>query len=136
MAYTKPLPTTTIGNVAFWDGLKEHQFKIPHCRECGAYNWVPYPACKNCQSEDLDWTPVSGTGTVWTYSVVHRGAGFHETPYVVAVAKLDVDGPRSVLVLANLINTNPDDVHIGMPVQIGYDDVPEENMTMYHLAPA
>ncbi len=80
MAYHKPLPTTTLGNMAFWDGLKEHQFKIPHCRDCGAYSWVPYPACKNCQSENIDWDPISGQGEVWTYSIVHRGAGFHQTP--------------------------------------------------------
>jgi uncharacterized OB-fold protein len=136
MGYFKPLPTTTLGNMAFWDGLKEHQFKIPHCRECGAYSWVPYPACKNCQSEAIDWDPISGQGTVWTYSVVHRGAGFHETPYVVAVAKLDVDGPRSVLVLATLIDVDPEQVHIGMPVKIGYDDIEELDAAMYHLTPA
>jgi len=73
---------------------------------------------------------------VWTYSVVHRGAGFHPTPYVVAVAKLDVDGPRSVLVLATLIDADPDDVHIGMPVKIGYDDIPEHDAAMYHVTPA
>ncbi len=136
MAYYKPLPNTTVGNMAFWDGLKEHQFKIPHCRDCGAYSWVPYPACKHCQSENIDWDPIGGHGEVWTYSIVHRGAGFHETPYVVAVAKLAVDGPRSVLVLATLTDINPDDVHIGMPVTIAYDDIPEHDAAMYHLIPA
>ena len=136
MAYTKPLPTTTIGNMAFWDGLKEHEFRVPRCRDCDTYNWIPYPACRQCLSEDLDWSPVPGTGTVWTYSVVHRGAGFHPTPYVVAVAKLDLPGPRSVLVLATLIDVDPNDVHIGMPVKIGYEDIPEENTAMYHLTPA
>jgi uncharacterized OB-fold protein len=136
MAYNKPLPTTTVGNMKFWDGLKEHEFRVPRCRDCDAYNWIPYPACRNCLSEDLDWSPVSGTGTVWTYSVVHRGAGFHATPYVVAVAKLDLPGPRSCLVLATLIDVDPETVHIGMPVKIGYEDIPEENAAMYHLVPA
>ena len=40
MAYGKPLPTTTIGNMAFWDGLKDHEFRVPRCRECGTYNWI------------------------------------------------------------------------------------------------
>ncbi|MCV7154648.1 acyl dehydratase, partial [Mycobacterium pyrenivorans] len=30
----------------------------------------------------------------------------------------------------------PDDVHIGMPVKIAYDDIPEHDAAMYHLTPA
>jgi len=29
---------------------------VPRCADCGDYNWVPYPACRSCQSERQEWT--------------------------------------------------------------------------------
>jgi uncharacterized OB-fold protein len=137
MPYLKPLPQTSALNRAFWDGLREHEFRVPRCRNCGDYNWVPYPACRSCWSEDLEWTPVSGDATVWSHSVVHRGMGafIDETPYVVVLGKLREE-PRSMIVTANLLGVDPADVRIGMPIRIVYEDIPEEDITMYRFAPA
>jgi uncharacterized OB-fold protein len=57
-------------------------------------------------------------------------------PYVVAIAKL-AEQPRSLLVLANMVSdVAPDDLRIGMPVRIVYEDIPGEDFTMYKFAPA
>jgi uncharacterized OB-fold protein len=136
MVYLKPLPTITKYNEPFWAGLKEHEFRIPKCNSCGDYSWIPYPSCKTCFSSDVEWTKVSGNATVWTYSVIHRGVGafVKEQPYVVVVAKL-VEEPRSCLVMGYLLNANPDDVKIGMPVKVVYEDIPDEDSTMYRFEP-
>jgi len=137
MPYLKPLPRPSIANSEFWDGLKNHEFKVPLCQNCGEYNWIPYPACRTCLSEDQVWTTVSGDATVWSYSVVHLGEGAfnNEVPYTVVLGKL-AEQPRSLIVLANMVaDVPPETVSIGQPIQIVYEDIPEEDITIYKFAP-
>jgi uncharacterized OB-fold protein len=134
--YLKPLPDISDLNRPFWDALARHEFRVPRCEDCGDYNWVPYPACRSCLSEHQVWTPVSGDATVFSFTVVHRGPGAFgaDVPYVMALGQL-VEQPRACNVLANLVGCAPDDVTIGMPVQIGYLDIPSEGVTMYQWLP-
>ena len=37
------------------EGLAQREFRVPKCRACGDWNWIPYPACRTCLSEDLEW---------------------------------------------------------------------------------
>lgn len=137
MTYLKPLPDISELNRPFWEGLRQHEFRVPRCSDCGDYNWIPYPACRSCQSERQEWTPVSGDAVVWSFSVVHRGPGAFndEVPYVVVLAKL-AEEPRSMIVTGNLIGVEPGEVTIGMPLTIVYEEVPEEDITLYRFAPA
>jgi uncharacterized protein len=137
MPYLKPLPNPSALNAPFWDGLRAHEFRVPKCRNCGDYNWVPYPACRTCLSEDQEWTVVSGDATVWSYSVCHRGPGVFndDVPYTVVLAKL-AEEPRSLIVTSNLVDADPADVHIGMPIKVVYEDIPDEDITMFRFAPA
>jgi uncharacterized OB-fold protein len=137
LSYLKPLPTPSIANGEFWDGLKRHEFVVPRCNTCGDYGWVPYPACRTCQSEELTWTPVTGDATVYSFSVVHRGIGAFndEVPYVVVLGKL-VEEPRPMIVMANMVADCPlGSILIGMPIKIVYEDIPDEDMTMFKFAP-
>ena len=70
-------------------------------------------------------TRVVNTGTVRTFTIVHRAAPGVPTPYVSVVVNLDGGG----VVKANLINVEPDpgSVHFGMRVKLttyvaGVDD--------------
>ena len=137
MPYLKPLPNPTILNQEFWDGLKRREFLVPKCDNCGDFNWVPYPACRSCLSEDQTWTKVSGDAHVWSFSIVHRGPGAFqdEVPYAVILGKL-VEEPRSMIVLANTVaGVDPASIHVGMPIKIAYEDIPDEDITIYKFAP-
>lgn len=131
--YLKPLPEITDAGRPFWEGLARHELVIPKCSNCGDYNWVPYPACRTCLSEDQVWTPVSGDATLFSYSIVHRGPGaFQEdVPYVVALAEL-VEQPRPCIVLGTLVGVDHADIEVGMPLQIAFEDIPAEDVTMWH----
>jgi uncharacterized OB-fold protein len=68
---------------------------------------------------------VSDTGTVRTFTIVHRAAPGVPTPYVSVVVDLDGGG----VVKANLVNCEPDPAHVkfGMKVRLttyvaGVDD--------------
>src|SRR5438270_1093682 len=135
-SYLKPLPDISDLNRPFWEGLAHHEFRVPRCADCGDYSWVPYPACRTCQSENQVWTLVSGRATVYSFSIVHRGPGAFnaDVPYVLTLGQLE-EQPRRCNVLALLVGVAPDAVRIGMPIEIGYVDIPAERVTMYEWRP-
>ncbi len=133
----KPLPTPSKNNEQFWEGLKQHEFRLQRCKKCGSYRWVPKPACPKCLSTEFEWTKASGEGTVWTFSIVQRaGPAFQDdVPFVAAVIELK-ERPLKCLVVSWVVNCKPEDVRIGMPVKVTFQDMPEENITQYKFIPA
>jgi uncharacterized OB-fold protein len=132
--YLKPLPIVTEPFRPFWDGLRNRQLLIPKCEDCGDYNWTPYPACRTCMSTRQAWTPVSGRGTVYSYSAVYRGLKSFEVPHSFALVELE-EKPRTLTILTNIIDIEPEDVRIGMPVEVRFFDVPGHDVTLYKFAP-
>lgn len=134
--YLKPLPEIADEHRPFWDAVRAHRFVVAQCQRCGDRNWVRYPACRTCLSEDQAWTEVSGDATLFSFTIVHRGPAAFEPdiPYVVALGEL-VEQPRPCLVLANLVGIPPERVRIGMPLRIAYEDIPGEDMTLYRWVP-
>jgi hypothetical protein len=117
----------------FWKGLQEHRLLLQKC-EHGHLRFIPTEICDRCSSQSWTWQPVSGRGKVYTYTVVHRAptpAYQFDAPYVVAHVELD-EGPRMI---SNLIDCNPAEVGIGMPVQVVFEDV-SDHWTLYKFAPA
>jgi uncharacterized OB-fold protein len=135
--YLKPLPVKEPQNAPLWEGLAQHEFRAPKCNNCGYWNWVPYPACRNCLSEDQTWTKVSGKATLFTFTIVHRGLGAFnaEVPYVVALAELE-ESPHSMIVLGNIVDVPHEALKIGMPLKIVYKDVEGEDVTLWQFTKA
>jgi hypothetical protein len=134
--YLKPLPKKEPENAPLWEGLARHEFRVPKCNQCGAWNWVPYPACRTCLSEDLTWTQISGEGEVFTYTIVHRGLGAFnaEAPYVVALVQMAVEGgSRAVMVLGNIRDVPFEDLRIGLPVKMTFRDIEDEDVTLWEF---
>lgn len=118
----------------FWDALKAHELRVQKCAGCGTLRFVPKEICPRCGSQLADWTPVSGRGRVYTFTVIHRGptpAYQAEAPYVIAHVELE-EGPR---VISNLVGCDSGDVHIGMPVEVVFDDV-SDDWTLYRFRPS
>ena len=73
----------------------------------------------------MGWEDARGTGTVYTFSVVHRNdlPPFNErVPYVAAIVELD-EGPR---MMTNVVDCDADDVAAGMPVEVTFRTIDEE----------
>jgi uncharacterized OB-fold protein len=68
---------------------------------------------------------VSGRGTVYSYTVARRptARAFEpDVPYVIAIVEL-AEGPH---LTTNVIDCWPDDVRVGMAVEVAFDDVTED----------
>jgi uncharacterized OB-fold protein len=79
---------------------------------------------------------VSGDARIFTFTLVHRGHGqFNdEAPYAIVMAKL-VEEPRACVVIGNTRGVANEDLHIGMPVKITYEDIPDEDVTLWRFGP-
>ena len=131
--YLRPLPRKEPFNAPFWEGTKRGEFLVTKCADCGDWNWIPYPGCRSCLSQNLEWKPVSGKGRLMTFSVVHRGPPtFGTEPYGVALVELD-EKPRSIVVLANVVDTDLETLEIGMRMEMVFEDIPNEDITMYRF---
>jgi hypothetical protein len=123
--YRKPLPDVTPESRPFWDGCRAHRFLIQRCRDCGELQHYPRGVCARCWGERLEWRPSAGRGTVHTFTVTHRtqARGFRdELPYVLAWIELE----EGVQVMTNIVGCDPARVHVGMPVQVTFEDVTPE----------
>jgi len=76
----------------------------------------------------VEWEQAQGTGTVYTFSVVHKNdlPPFNERlPYVAAIVELD-EGPR---LMTNVVDCGVSDVAVGMPVEVTFRAI-DENLTI------
>ncbi|GAA5161394.1 MULTISPECIES: Zn-ribbon domain-containing OB-fold protein [Amycolatopsis] len=109
----------------YWEHARRHELALQHCRSCDRLWHPPLPRCPHCHSATLDWHRVSGRGTVYSATVVEHpthAALADRVPYVVALVEL-AEGPR---VVANIRGCEPDEVHIGQPVRVTFEDVTDE----------
>src|SRR6266404_4184172 len=105
--YKKPLPAITTLNGPYWDGLKRRELKMPKCKDCGNLWYPPAPFCPACWSRNFTWRQLSGRGKVNSWVVFHQA----------------------------YFSSYKDDIAIGMPVEIVYDDVTED-VTLAKFRPA
>ena len=90
-AETPPVPYPTDVTRFFWDGVNRHTLLILRCQVCGHFVHYPRIVCNRCLATDLAPEPVSGRGTLYSYTVVMQA--FHpisssRIPYVLAVVEL------------------------------------------------
>jgi uncharacterized OB-fold protein len=126
-----PEPSET--SQPFWDASREQLLVVQRCVGCEAFVWYPRPFCPSCLRESLEWTEVSGLGTVYAVSVHHRGpsAEMNErAPYAVALVDL-VEGVR---LMSNVEGCDPSEVHVGQRVRATWEPL-EDGRHLLLFAP-
>ncbi|RSM78488.1 DNA-binding protein [Amycolatopsis sp. WAC 01375] len=106
----------------FWDGLREGELRIQRWGETLRHPPGPMPP-----DGDLDVKPdyvvACGRGTVYSYVVHHHPkVPGKELPFVVALVEL----AEGVRVMAELLDADPESVHIGLPVEAAFVKIDEE----------
>ena len=110
------LPTPEAETQPFWDAAREGRVLVKRCRDCGRHHFYPRPFCPFCWSAQVDWVESRGRATLYTWSVVHQNdlPPFRDrVPYVAAVVDLE-EGPR---MMTTIVDTDPDELRIGMPLE-------------------
>lgn len=121
----KPVPVPTKETQPYWDGCKQHELRIQKCAICGHHQFYPRLYCTACMSDQIEWIKASGRAKVLSYTIVYRPvtqAFAGNVPYVVAMVTL-AEGPQ---MMTNIVGCEPEKVHIGMPVQVTFEDWTEE----------
>lgn len=108
----------------FWrETLRRYNLGGNRCTECGKVHFPPRAVCPHCATHRktlgrLEPVQLSGEGEVFSFSVVHEAAeGFEmQVPYLLALVKMR-EGP---ILTAQLVDVDPKEVTIGMPVKAAF----------------
>lgn len=114
------LPPLTPENRHFWTGGAHGELRILRCAACDRWVHPPRASCPTCGGA-LVPEAVSGKGTVFTFTVNrHPYNPVVPLPYVIAIVELrEQEGLRFT---TNIVNCVPEDVVIGMPVKVRFED--------------
>ena len=119
---TKPFrvqPLLGDDNRFFWTSGADGVLRFLRCQSCGYWLHPPIPRCPVCGSRDLAPEPVSGRAVVWSCTVNHHPWDLSDEPWSIALVELpEQEGLR---LTTNVVGCAPDDVHIGMDVEVVFE---------------
>jgi uncharacterized OB-fold protein len=116
------LPALGLENAFFWTAGADGELRFQRCQDCGQYLHPPMPICRSCRSRSIAVEAVSGRGVVEAFTVNHQ-QWFPDIPppYVVAIVSIEED--PAVRLTTNVVGCEPDEVRIGMPVEVSFRHV-------------
>jgi uncharacterized OB-fold protein len=124
-----PRPYPHNDDAGFWDACKEQRLCFQACSKCGALRHPPAPICHQCHSTETYWIEAPLRAVLYTFTVVHHAshpAVTGQLPYVAAVIEFpELPGVRLV---SNVTGADRAELHIGMPLQLWWDDIGEVMM--------
>ena len=123
----KPIPLVDDLSRPFWQAAARQQLALQRCQECGYFNHPPRSVCDACQSQHLGFVPVSGRGTIYSFTIMHQPnvAGFEqEVPYINLLVELD-EQPRLFMV-SYLSVFEQEKIRIGGRVAVYFDEINSE----------
>jgi 3-oxo-4,17-pregnadiene-20-carboxyl-CoA hydratase alpha subunit len=119
----RPRPATSRDTEFFWEGAARGELLIQRCSSCGTLRHPPRPACGSCRSFEWDALRASGRGEVYSHVTMHHPVvPPFEAPYDVALVQLE----EGVRLVSNVVGVAPDEVRIGMPVEVVFEKVDDE----------
>ncbi|MFC4001037.1 bifunctional MaoC family dehydratase N-terminal/OB-fold nucleic acid binding domain-containing protein [Prauserella oleivorans] len=115
-------PVVGKDNAFFWEGVRKGELRIQRWGETLRHPPGPLPPDGDLSARP-DYIVAAGTGTVYSYLVHHHPEVPGKTlPFVVALVELD----EGVRVLGELLDVDPADVHIGLPVEVTFVEIDDE----------
>ena len=130
----KPLPEPTAVSAPYWAAVDAGELRMQYCPACTGWTFPPSSRCRQCSARAPRWQSVAGTGELLTWSVVHQApypSYGPDTPYVVAVARLD-EGPQ---LMANVLGADETALAIGARVRVVFEErAPGRRVPQFVLA--
>lgn len=122
-----PLPLPDDDTLPFWEACRRGELAMQRCSRCGRFRFTPRRMCPDCQSTDCQWVSVSGRGRVYSRVVCHPPllpAFAERAPYAVVLVELAED--PGLRLVGNVLDCAPEEVEIGMPVQVCFQEISPE----------
>lgn len=88
----RPTPAIDLDAAPYFEGLSRRELLLQRCDACGRHRFPPLVACPYCGDARATRVRASGTGSLYSWIVVHRAfsAAFAgDVPYVVGTVELD-----------------------------------------------
>ncbi|WP_249871690.1 Zn-ribbon domain-containing OB-fold protein [Oceanobacillus saliphilus] len=95
----------------YWDAAAEGRLLIKYCKSCEQYHYYPRNICIFCMSDETVWKEATGTGIIYTFSIMRRAK---PAPYAIAYVELD-EGPK---MMTNIVDCDLDSLEIGQKVKL------------------
>jgi uncharacterized OB-fold protein len=115
-------PPPDLEQAPYWAAAGEGRLLIQRCVN-GHAQLYPRAHCVTCRAA-VEWEDASGFGTVYSFTVLrqhHSRSLRHLLPLVVALIDL-AEGPR---IMTNLVDVEPENVRVGMRVEVYFERVSE-----------
>ena len=124
------LPRVDDANEHFWRGGALGELRFLRCGTCGYYVHPPTSHCPDCLTLSLTPEAVSGRGTVATFTLNHQPwVPAPDHPYAIAIVELDEQ--PGLRVMTNIVGCAPEDVTIGMRVQVTFQEYEDVFMPLF-----
>jgi len=124
MGTLRPLPVVDDHDTeGFFAAARRHELAIRMCSACGAVLHMPVAYCRQCGSWETTWQPVSGRGSLYSWTVVaHQVHPAFPVPYTLVLVELE-DHPEARLVGA--IGGRPA-LRAGQPMEVWFESVADD----------
>ncbi|MCD6275800.1 MAG: Zn-ribbon domain-containing OB-fold protein [Thermoplasmata archaeon] len=112
----------------FWRE-RRHRYSLigTRCPVCGTVYFPPRNVCPKCGRKSLgkmEEFQLSGKGKIYSYTIVHQNVlGYkYQKPYIMAI----IETPEGPKITAQIVDIEPEEVHIGMPVRAVFRRITED----------
>ena len=136
MSADRPLPVPDELTAPLWGAAREHRLEIQRCAACRRWQHVPDLLCSFCGSAELNFEPVSGRASLYSWTVIHDppAPGFADMlPLIVGLVELEEQ--ERLLVAANVIGASEDSLRLGLRLEVIFEFVTGE-VTLPQFRPA
>lgn len=127
-----PNPALDEYNRPFWTGGQSGVLLIAQCGDCSTYSHPPTPRCPSCLGENVAPQPVSGRGTIYSYTINRRAwQPDLRVPYVIAIVQLEEQS--DIRLMTNIVGCEVEEVAIGQAVEVIFEDRGHVAVPMFGL---
>jgi uncharacterized protein len=128
----RPFPSADRDTREFWAAQNAHELNFQRCSQCAHVRYLVGPLCPECRSFVFEWIASSGSGVIYSHTVVrHQTHPAFPVPYVIALVEME-EGPR---LIAQLRVDDGTTFVIGDRVRVEWEDHPQQSLPVFVLDP-
>lgn len=122
-----PLPYWSEHTRPYWEAAGKGQLTVQRCSSCGTDRWPISAACYACHSTEFAWSPVAGTGRVFTFTWADFPPPPDGNDRNITVVELDgTQGDDPVRVMSWVTDIQRDELVCDLPVEVTFLPLDDE----------